>query len=113
MNAGKIISSAGKSVEIKQCVGLFDCLMEHKVSETTAKFNWTGPKISEEMWREVLAFFRWSQVNHKSEAQVRLFVHAEHGWLAWAFPQQGGEPKVRRAEPVLEHDAQPDSSGGA
>ena len=77
-------------MELKQCAGLFDCLMEHKVSETTATFNWTGPKISEQMWREVLAFFRWSQVNHKSEAQVRLFVHAEHGWLAWAFPQEGG-----------------------
>jgi hypothetical protein len=90
MNAGKIVSSAGKSVELKQCAGLFDCLMEHKVAETTATFNWTGPKIKAEMWQQVLAFFRWSQVNHKSEAQVRLFVHAEHGWLAWAFPQEGG-----------------------
>ena len=90
MNAGKIIRSAGSSVELKQTAGLFDCLLKHKVVETTATFDWKGPKITKETWDQILAYFDWTQQMHKSEAQLRLFVHPEHGWLAWAFPQKGG-----------------------
>lgn len=85
-----IKTSSGKSVEIKEIAGVFSCLLEHKVSETKAQFEYTGPRIAPETWNEILGFFRWSQETHQSEAQVRLFVHPEQGWLAFAFPQEGG-----------------------
>lgn len=90
MIAGTITQSSGKCVELKEKAGLFDCLLEHKVSETKATFKWTGPKISREMWNQILAYFKWTYDTEKSEAQVRLFVHPELGWMAWAFPQKGG-----------------------
>lgn len=90
MSGLKIVQSSGKSVEFKECEGLFSCLMEHEVTKTKADFKWTGPKITCQTWAEVLAFFKWTYDTEKSEAQVRLFVHPTLGWLAWAFPQQGG-----------------------
>jgi hypothetical protein len=98
MKAGKIIESSGKSVENKSYPGLFDCVLEHKVSETGATFNWSGPKITPAMWSEILAFFQWTYKEHKSEAQVRLFVHPEKGWMAWAFPQKGGTSLATKEE---------------
>ena len=90
MLAGKIIESSGKSVELKERAGLFECLLEHKVTETKATFDWKGPKISRQVWGEILAYFKWTYDREKSESQVRLFVHPELGWMAWAFPQKGG-----------------------
>lgn len=90
MQSAKIIASKGKSVELKELEGIFSCLLEHKVAETSAQFEYTGPKISPECWDQVLRFFKWSYFDSKSEAQVRLFVHPEHGWMAHAFPQKGG-----------------------
>jgi hypothetical protein len=90
MKAAIITESSGKSVEVKGINGLFTCLLEHEVKATKAKFDFTGPKISPEMWAEVMAFFEWTQEIEKSESQVRLFLHPTHGWKAWAFPQKGG-----------------------
>ncbi len=90
MKAATITESSGKSVELKEAAGIFECLFEHEVKATKAEFNWKGKAMPREMWLEVLAFFKWTQDVEKSEAQVRLFVHPEHGWMAWAFPQQGG-----------------------
>lgn len=84
----KIIEASSKVVQCKQSAGLFLCQMEHEVKSTKANFDWQGPKISAEVWHQVLAFFRWSHDKTKSETQVRLFVNAKHGqWAAWAFPQ--------------------------
>ncbi len=88
--AGIIVESSGKSVELKEERGLFECLLEHEVKATKADFNWTGKKIPDAVWHQVLMFFKWTQDTEKSESQVRLFVHPEHGWMAWAFPQKGG-----------------------
>ena len=90
MKSAQIIESSGKSAELKGSPGLFECLLEHEVKATKATFDWTGPKLTPAMWHEVLAFFRWTQDTEKSESQVRLFVHPQHGWMAWAFPQKGG-----------------------
>ena len=90
MKSATITESSGKSVELKEVHGLFECLLEHEVKSTKADFTWKGKKMDPEMWREVLAFFKWTQESEKSESQVRLFVHPEHGWMAWAFPQKGG-----------------------
>lgn len=88
--AAIITSSSGKSAELKQFAGVFSCLLEHEVTKTKATFNYTGPKISQAVWAQVMEFFEWTYGRDKSESQVRLFVHPEHGWKAWAFPQEGG-----------------------
>lgn len=77
-------------MEHKGVAGIFECLMEHEVTKTAATFKWNGQKIRPDTWNQILAFFRWTQDTEKSEAQVRLFVHPQLGWLAWAFPQTGG-----------------------
>jgi restriction endonuclease Mrr len=62
--------------------------MTHQIKQTTAAFRYTGPKFTPAMWNEVLSFFKWSYLKTHGESQVRLFVHLEHGWKAWAFPQE-------------------------
>jgi hypothetical protein len=50
--------------------------------------RWLGSKIPLSVWREILAFFKWSYDTTKSETQVRLFHHPSTGeWRAHAFPQ--------------------------
>lgn len=77
-----------KIKQTKGVSGLMTCTFEHEVKETTYTFKWEGPKISQEEWNKVLAFFKWTQDTTQSESQVRLFVHPTHGWRAWAFPQR-------------------------
>lgn len=49
---------------------------------------WEAGRISLEVWRQVCAFFEWSQKEFKSETQVRLYYNpANRKWAAWAFPQ--------------------------
>ena len=88
-NAATMIETNGKTAQLVESAGLFQCLMDHEIKSTTATFQWSGPKITKLQWQEMLAFFRWTQKEFKSEAQVRLFVHPVHGWLIWAFPQTG------------------------
>jgi hypothetical protein len=95
-----ITVSSGKAAEIKGFPGVFSCLLEHEVTKTKATFDWTGPKISPKVWAQVMEFFEWTYQTEKSESQVRLFVHPEHGWAAWAFPQEGGTGMTSREEPM-------------
>jgi hypothetical protein len=89
-NAATIIESSGKSVEFASEAGLYSCLFEHELKATKAPFIWTGPKLTQEQWNELMAFFKWTYDTEKSEAQARLFVHPVLGWKIWAFPQKGG-----------------------
>ena len=73
--------------EVKSLPGLMTCNLDLHISSATADFKWTGPKISRELWWQILAFFEWTQATARSESQVRLFVR-EGEWSAWAFPQQ-------------------------
>lgn len=86
----KILEARAELVEQKSYPGLFDCKMTHKIKETSASFNYTGPKFTVEMWDEILAFFKWTYAKTHGESQVRLFVHPTEGWRAWAFPQEAG-----------------------
>jgi hypothetical protein len=88
MKAATLVKPSGKAVEFKE-TDMFSCMMEHEVKSTKAEFVWKGAKIVPSQWREVMAFFEWTQAEYKSEAQVRAFVHPKDGWLFWAFPQQG------------------------
>lgn len=95
-----ITASSGKAAEVKQFAGVFTCLLEHEVTKTKATFNWTGPKIKPELWAQVMEFFEWTYATEKSEAQVRLYVHRQHGWVAWAFPQEGGTGMTSKELPM-------------
>lgn len=72
----------------------FDGFAEFKVPppaypEGTPYIHWTGPKFPLAAWHRILAFFEWSYQEHKSEAQVRLYVNLQTGdAMAWAFPQR-------------------------
>lgn len=51
--------------------------------------GYIGPKITLELWTEVLAFFAYTYDLAKSESQVRLYLNKEEKrWRAWAFPQE-------------------------
>jgi len=80
-----------KLKQVKEFGGLMTCILEHDIAKTTADYEWTGPKMDPEMWRQVLAFFRWTYDTTKSESQVRLYVNYKtRVWRAWAFPQKEG-----------------------
>jgi hypothetical protein len=89
-SSATIIESSGKVVQYGEESDIFTCLLEHEIKATKADFKWTGPKLTEGQWDEMLTFFKWAYDTEKSEAQVRLFVHPTLGWKIWAFPQKGG-----------------------
>lgn len=73
----------------KEAAGFMSVLLKHHVVKTDATFTFTGPRISREMWNQVLAYFKWVYDTTKSECQVRLYVNAVAGvWSAWAYPQE-------------------------
>lgn len=95
-----IKTSSGKSVEVQQFGGVFSCLLEHEVKTTKATFAYNGPKLRPQTWAQVMEFFEWTQATERSEAQVRLYVHPEQGWAAWAFPQEGGTGMTSKELPM-------------
>src|SRR5688500_3979304 len=53
------------------------------VLEKLPTVKWTGGKIPIPLWREILAFFKFSYDTTKSEVQVRLFHNFTTGvWRA-------------------------------
>jgi hypothetical protein len=88
--AARITTSSGKSVEEINIPSLVSIILKHEVKATSAMFNWTGPSIDRLEWAAMMAFFEWTYETEKSEAQVRWYVHPQHGWKCWAFPQKGG-----------------------
>ena len=60
---------------------------------------WTGPKLPFRLWHEILAFMRWSQAEHKSEALALLLFNTKtQEWNAWAPPQVGIGMTIRADE---------------
>lgn len=97
----KITEANATVVQSQLCPGLFEAKLTHTVKETKADFQYIGPKFSKEMWNEVLSFFKWTQADYRSEAQVRLYVNPEIGWKAWAFPQKGNTGMTSQELPEL------------
>jgi len=61
------------------------------IIDGTPAMRWSGSKIPQAVWREIVGFFQWSQEDTKSETQVRLLLNADTGeFKAWAFPQKYG-----------------------
>lgn len=74
--------------QLKDMGGIMSCAFTHDVVKTSYKFEWKGPTLND-IWPEVLAFFRWTNDTMSSESQVRLFVNTRtKEWKAWAFPQK-------------------------
>ena len=74
--------------QLKEIPGVMSCVFAHRTSSSTSEFSWTGGTLNE-IWPEILAFFRWTNQEYKSESQVRLFVNIQtKQWKAWAFPQK-------------------------
>lgn len=73
----------------KDYPGMMKIRYLHKVKETICDAKYEGPKIPPEEWHKILSFFRWTNSEHHSESQVRLFVNPMTGeWKGWAFPQE-------------------------
>lgn len=67
---------------------------------TMPKSKWTGGKIPVALWRQILAFFKWSYDTTHSETQVRLFYNFDTGeWRAHAFPQEKNSGMTTRELP--------------
>jgi len=53
------------------------------------ELHWTGEFIPLDVWKSIIAFFRWGFSEFNSEQTVRLYYHKEKKeWKVWAFPQE-------------------------
>lgn len=76
-------------VQTHESPGLIRVQFKYKVTSAEADVAWMGPKIPKEEWQKMLAFFKWTNTEHHSESQVRMFVNPSlNTWKIWAFPQQ-------------------------
>ena len=70
------------------------------VTDITPSIEWTGSKIPFDQWRQMLAFFRHSYLETKSETQAQFFHNPATGeWQIHAFPQEHGTGMVARDLP--------------
>ena len=87
----------------KSVPGLVNGQIEYEVKGARGRLEYTGPKLSPELWHQILSFFRWTYKEHGSECQVRLYVNVKLGrWAAWAFPQAARTGMTARELPVQE-----------
>ena len=87
----------------KQVPGLVSYEIEYEVKTAQGALDYQGPKFTPELWHQVLSFFRWTNKEHHSECQVRLYVNLKLGrWGAWAFPQEARTGMTARELPVPE-----------
>lgn len=84
----KTTSKGGFFTSSKEFRGLVKCKFTHKVEVTEGDIDYVGPQIQRLTWHQILSFFKWTNDTMSSESQVRLYVHPQHGWRAWAFPQK-------------------------
>ena len=81
--------AASQLSQTKEVPGLLACQLDYEIKSGTGRLDYTGPKITPELWHQVLSFFRWTHKEMQSESQVRLYVNTKLGrWGAWAFPQE-------------------------
>jgi hypothetical protein len=81
--------------------GLIKATIKYKVTSSDISVNWDGPTIPHDVWSQILAFFKWTHDQHKSESQVRLYVNQkDKTWRAWAFPQKAGTGMTSEEIPV-------------
>jgi len=75
--------------DVKEVPGLFRVKNTYKISEAKASLEYLGPFITQDMWRQILSFFAWTNREHHSESQVRWYINMKEArWAAWAYPQK-------------------------
>lgn len=78
--------------------GLYESNIEYQYSNATCQFKWRGPEIPKDEWRQVMEFFKWTQKQHNSEAQVLGYVNAMTNQIKfWAPRQIGGTGMTSRS----------------
>lgn len=105
MSSALIKESSGSAVEELCVPGLVSLILKHDVKATSANYQWTGPRIDPAEWAAMMAFFEWTYLTEKSEAQVRWYVHPTLGWKCWAFPQKGGTSMTTKELPLDSGDS--------
>lgn len=62
-------------------------LQQYKDQEPT--LSYVGPKMPMSVYRQALAFMKWSYELTKGESQGRFYLNEETGaWACWIFPQE-------------------------
>lgn len=57
--------------------------------ETNPVLHWKGAKLPYRLWKIISSFLRWTQDEHRSESQLRLYYSPERGkWKAIVLPQR-------------------------
>jgi len=84
-----------------------------KIVKGEPSLSWKGGKIPIEEWNKILAFFKWSYDETKSETQVRLLYNpTENKWAAWAFPQEHGTGMTTKEIDGVDKDTQREKFSG-
>jgi hypothetical protein len=89
----KLISHSKSLYELRNLGNGFIGHVPSKVTITEASpsMRWTGAKIPDAVWQQIVSFFQWSYEETKSETQVRLMLNTDTGeFKAHAFPQKYG-----------------------
>jgi hypothetical protein len=87
----------------KAVAGLVNGQIEYEVKGARGQLEYSGPKFSPQLWHQILSFFRWTNKEHHSECQVRLYVNVPLGkWGAWAFPQAARTGMTAKELPIQE-----------
>lgn len=75
--------------ELKEVPGLIKLKKTYKISGVDSNLDYTGPFMPQEMWHQILSFFKWTNSEHHSESQVRWYISVkDQTWRAWAYPQE-------------------------
>lgn len=106
-NSMQLLKFRDEIVQVQNFDGLINVEFKYKVQSASANITWMGPKIPPEEWEQMLSFFKWTNSEHRSESQVRLFVNHKLGtWKIWAFPQEARTSMSAREISGSEFDKQ-------
>lgn len=95
----KLITKENKLYEYNDGPLLYGYQASRTVQQGFPWISWRGNRLPYDEWAKILAFFLWSQAEHKSEALVRLYYSPEkNDWIVWAPPQNGHNMTVKTLE---------------
>lgn len=83
-----MITSNGKIYE-EETNDFFSSFKEIEVPKQEPTGKWLKGKMPEELWMQILGFFKWSYDEYKGETQIRLFFNTETlAWAAYPYKQE-------------------------
>lgn len=85
----KLVSTRTHLAKSMEFPGLISGGINYEIKGGTSTTKYEGPKLTREVWNEILMFFKDTYDRTKSECQVRLYVNTTtRTWAAWAYPQK-------------------------